>query len=294
MKNNLLLLLSFLSCSLAQGQAFSFELWFEDAAGNKDTIVIGYDAEATWGIDPQFGEADIKDQAFRPSLDVRLADYDYFGGVGEPELLRCEQSPWDPTFFHTKTRIYPGECEETPESEASLILLANPVFPVTMSWDPLLFQDSCRNQSFVTGWPAGGWFDVACGPGSQNYYMAEHDQAQLIQSETSYLVPPQDTVYAYWFAFRGDANVGLKEVELPPALHFHPNPFTNELSLLAPPERPLRVDVFGMDGRAHGSYRAQEGRLQLGHLPGGAYVLRVSDVRSGAFLGTQQVVKVGR
>ena len=88
--------------------------------------------------------------------------------------------------------------------------------------------------------------------------------------------------------------MGLRTVELPPALHFHPNPFTEELSLLAPPERPLRVDVFGMDGRAHGSYRAQDGRLQLGHLPGGAYVLRVSDAESGAFWGAQRVVKVGR
>jgi len=81
----------------------------------------------------------------------------------------------------------------------------------------------------------------------------------------------------------------LGQVQTPPA--FHPNPFTDELRLSVPPARPMRVEVFGMDGRPHGRYEAQDGALQLGHLPTGIYLLRMSDAQSGAVLGVQRVVK---
>lgn len=74
---------------------------------------------------------------------------------------------------------------------------------------------------------------------------------------------------------------------------FHPNPFTDELRLPAPPERPMRVEVFNVDGRPYGRYEAQNGALQLGHLPDGIYLLRMSDAQSGALLGVQRVVKAG-
>ena len=37
-------------------ESFGFTLNFEDAAGNKDQLILGYDEEATIGIDPEFGE----------------------------------------------------------------------------------------------------------------------------------------------------------------------------------------------------------------------------------------------
>jgi len=83
----------------------------------------------------------------------------------------------------------------------------------------------------------------------------------------------------------------LGHIQTPPA--FHPNPFTDELRLPAPPARPMRVEVFGMDGRPQGRYEAQNGALQLGHLPAGIYLLRMSDAQSGALLGVQRVVKAG-
>ena len=57
--------------------------------------------------------------------------------------------------------------------------------------------------------------------------------------------------------------------------------------------QPLRVEVFGMDSRPHGRYNTRDGSLQLGHLPSGLYLLRMSDAESGAPLGVQRVVKAG-
>lgn len=39
-----------------QTPGFEFELYFEDALGNRDTIILGYDDSATDGIDIGFEE----------------------------------------------------------------------------------------------------------------------------------------------------------------------------------------------------------------------------------------------
>lgn len=41
------------------GQTFSFPMYFSDALGNKNTLVIGYDINASYGIDSAFGEENI-------------------------------------------------------------------------------------------------------------------------------------------------------------------------------------------------------------------------------------------
>jgi len=87
------------------------------------------------------------------------------------------------------------------------------------------------------------------------------------------------------------STTSLGHIQTAPA--FHPNPFTDELRLPALPDRPMWVEVFGMDGRPHGRYEAQNGVLQLAHLPAGIYLLRMSDAQSGAPLGVQRVVKAG-
>ncbi|NBC05794.1 MAG: hypothetical protein GVY26_01215 [Bacteroidetes bacterium] len=83
----------------------------------------------------------------------------------------------------------------------------------------------------------------------------------------------------------------LGHIQTPPA--FHPNPFTDELRLPNPPDQPMRVEVIGINGQPHGRYEAQNGALQLGHLPAGIYLLRMSDAKSGTLLGVQRVVKAG-
>lgn len=42
-----------------QTAQFETTLYFEDAAGNRDSVVVGYDTLATREIDPEFGEAEI-------------------------------------------------------------------------------------------------------------------------------------------------------------------------------------------------------------------------------------------
>ena len=87
----------------------------------------------------------------------------------------------------------------------------------------------------------------------------------------------------------------VSSTELPgalaPAPAFHPNPTTGPLRLNAPPARPLRVQVYGLSGRLYGTYRVEDGTLGLESLPGGTYILQMSDWESGGLVGVQRVVK---
>jgi hypothetical protein len=254
MKNLLLALAwALLPCCLLQAQAFRFELWFEDAAGQRDTIALGYDDEATWGIDPQFGEVDIKSHPLGDSLEVRLAYYEY-GTLG------CDETMFDPTLFHTKTRIYPGECAATFEEEASMIIIVNAVFPLRMSWDRSLFQDSCRNQSFVTDWLPGGWFDAGCSL-NDIIFLSEREEFMLTPADEYYMATPSDTAYMYFMAFRGDAHVGsnTRSPYYRTEISLFPNPSSDKAYASLPPGETLNFLLFDAQGRQRAAGLARQG-----------------------------------
>ena len=56
-------------------QEFSFEMYFEDASGSKDTLIFGYDINGTDTIDNLFNEVNIMSLPWDTSkLDVRITD----------------------------------------------------------------------------------------------------------------------------------------------------------------------------------------------------------------------------
>ena len=72
-KSNILYGLSFI-CSVLSAQEFHFQMFFKDAAGNRDTIELGYDPFATDSLDFQFGEENIITRNFKGILDVRISN----------------------------------------------------------------------------------------------------------------------------------------------------------------------------------------------------------------------------
>ncbi len=60
--------------SAAQGQSFSFQLFFSDAQGNRDTIILGTDDLATDTIDTALGEVNIIGLPIDSGLDIRITD----------------------------------------------------------------------------------------------------------------------------------------------------------------------------------------------------------------------------
>ncbi|GAB4497385.1 MAG: hypothetical protein OHK0019_30910 [Saprospiraceae bacterium] len=55
---------------------FEMLIYFEDAIGNKDTVIVGYDPDAnTYDVNPQFGEVWL-DTPFDSVFEVRVSHSD--------------------------------------------------------------------------------------------------------------------------------------------------------------------------------------------------------------------------
>ena len=103
MKNLIFLLLFFPLIGLSQPE-FSFDLYFEDALGNRDTVTIGYDPQATDGIDAQFGEENIISQPWDSVFEVRISDYYDKNAVEEQVSFnskKCIQNKLSQPYFKT-------------------------------------------------------------------------------------------------------------------------------------------------------------------------------------------------
>ena len=80
MKKLITLAIALLSAQIVTAQEFSFQMYFEDAAGNKDTLTIGYDPNGTDTIDAQFGEANIISTLPDSAFDLRITNEWYNRG----------------------------------------------------------------------------------------------------------------------------------------------------------------------------------------------------------------------
>jgi len=117
-------------------EEFSFQLCFEDSEGNKDTLVLGYDVNATQGIDLLFGEADFSTEPWDSVFEVRASNNVVPGPTtGNP-----------PSIF-TKKQIVQKVCSEQPFGFMDFNVLINMKalhYPITIRWDGSVFSDECN------------------------------------------------------------------------------------------------------------------------------------------------------
>ena len=129
-------------CLYSQQTAF-FEttIYFEDAVGNVDSLVVGMDENANYEYNPQFGEVDI-DAPWDSVFEVRAA---HTGPIGNDDLVLSKK-----IIAHTEGGVHPT---------LNCILLAESIelyyyakhLPITVSWDWGAFANSfCRVGSTIT------------------------------------------------------------------------------------------------------------------------------------------------
>ncbi len=126
-------------------QEFSFQMYFEDAEGNRDTITIGYDPNGSRDtINPDFGEVNIVDIPFDSIFDVRITNQVDINGASwnyEYEL------------YHSKKKIV-----NTIKKIVNIDIHAIH-WPVTAMWDPELFDNPELNGSLFTSLNKNFWWD---------------------------------------------------------------------------------------------------------------------------------------
>lgn len=117
---------------------FETTIWFEDAVGNRDSIIVGSDPLVNDQYNPDFGETDIKtpfDSIFEVRATHRLSYHRRQYILSKKVVARMD----DPS--------NPSVC---PFADAVCFVKAK-YQPVKVSWDqPLLADNTCFDASFVT------------------------------------------------------------------------------------------------------------------------------------------------
>jgi len=173
-------------------EEFSFSIYFEDAAGNKDTIIYGFDNLASDSIDSDFGELDIVNEPWNSTLDVRIA-----------ENTRSNRWEWGATtpFFYSKKQITKKQCDRTDPGHIVEILTRN--WPVTASWDSSLFHGPCLDtsafSSCVTDYCGGS--DLSMVRFNSNKAVTFTQQGPFISYPLSSVPENLDTVSFFFMAF---------------------------------------------------------------------------------------------
>jgi len=104
------------------GQEYCFPLYFEDAAGNKDTVYFGEASSATFGIDEQLGEVNLLNQPTDTVFEVFFTDAAFHTCYFDFDQI--------PTFISKKQFVSLSKLYDWYE----LGMIARN-WPVTISWD---------------------------------------------------------------------------------------------------------------------------------------------------------------
>lgn len=243
-----------LPCQL-YAQQFSFKLRFADAAGNRDTVTLGYDINGSNAINAAFGEQDITGQAWKNGLDVRAGNMWWKEYATGQSFLQGKNAFVDAFInaqpMQSKTQVVKnvGGCQlgtvwkndfwkVIPIIELD-IKTSN--WPVTAYWDHAAFNDNCRKGSVLTARHPGGWWD------------ADYDKfkAGLLQQDS---IVFWNNGYSYtdgtnktpviWVAF-ADSSLTFDDLEMEwllstphmapkPAFNVYPNPAGDRIHIDAP------------------------------------------------------------
>lgn len=289
----IIFLVALIATFSSYAQEFSFELYFEDAVGNKDTLILGYDPMATDSIDVVFGETNIISDPWDSLFDVRITDKFFIRGDSES----------DTATFHTKKQIVNYSCNTRPHTLSAIDIKAK-YWPVTASWNSVLFQDSCLNGSIFTSFHPGGWWDVGSPSDLALVILGQQSQATFssqirlsvgghLNDNYAYVSEEGDTISIFWQAF-GDSNlvrVAINEKERE-AIKIYPNPVSDFLNIQC--DNVGRIDRIRIFNSLGGLMRIEPGanRIDLRNLPNGMYVVQV--LFSNGRRETRRILKVAQ
>ncbi len=266
----LIILLSYIGCHL-YAQEFSFQMKFEDAIGNVDTLILGYDIAATDSIDPEFGEINIIDENIDSIFDVRVTDEWsargwWFDSTGN---------------YHLKKQILKKNCGPWPTTVSIDIKCNN--WPVTAYWDSSLFDDICRKGSVLTSVPPGGWWDVGSPSDLDRVLLLDKSSVSFtanwegdFNSNYAYINEDQDTISVFWIAICDISHllVNVDELDYNESFRIFPNPAKNQIFIdTRLTKLSYGVEIYSLMGKLQ-SIDHQDNIIDVSRLKEGVYIVR--------------------
>jgi hypothetical protein len=280
MKKGFCFLVIILISQIAFNQEFSFSMYFEDAIGNKDTLILGYDNEATDTIDQLFGEINIINLPLDSLFDVRISNI-FYGWHN-----------WGPGTFQTKKQIVKKKCGYYFALNCIDFYCHN--WPVTATWDKSLFNTDCLEGSVFTSCMPGGWFDVL-GPSDLDYAIMVWDDSVTFTSNSAdgfiewgdYLNSNGELIQVFWQLF-GDKsliNVDENKISLEKKLNIYPNPINHNdnLNILSSINMNNTVQIIDILGNSQ-IFKINNNMINIRNLEAGIYFLKLQTDRGNFFV----------
>ncbi|PWH85749.1 T9SS type A sorting domain-containing protein [Brumimicrobium oceani] len=263
MKKIILIFVLLCFYQISEAQTFQFQMFFEDAIGNKDTLTIGYDFNGTELIDSSFGEENIIGIPLDSTFDVRISDAFYHFGNAT---------------FHTKKQILPNLCAGGWFPIVAIDIKCEN-WPVVATWDNSLFYNECREGSVFTSINPGGWWDT--GSPSDLYraeltslnqvtFMSNYDPFWEVNENYAYINSSNDTIPYFWMAFGDLSLITLGVENISADFKLYPNPVKDLLYIDTSAEFVKEVILVDMVGRRK-NVEFKNGSIDLRSFKSGYY-----------------------
>lgn len=276
MKKILFIIATFCLLTTAHGQQFSFQMFFKDAVGNKDTISLGYDLLATDSIDTSFGEVNIINQPIKATLDVRITN----------EWKNREFHSKSGT-FHTKKQIISYNCQTFDYNHIQTIDIHTKHWPVTATWNNTIFNDDCRNGSVFTSVNPGGWWDTGSFSSLGVQKLTANGSVTFSSNIEGYFnggygyIKNNDTIPVFWQAIADLSILYVSVDELSRSqtlLKVFPNPASESLSIQVPIQfgTVSGIEIFSSLGQLVMTTR-NTNDINIAQLKNGLYLVRVTN-----------------
>ena len=275
------------------------KFYFEDAAGNRDTITVGYDLDANNTYNPDFGELDIRDVLWDSVFEVRAGHRE--AGVIPDVILSKKiigRNRWE---FPDYNCFYGGGVIR--------IFVKVKYLPLTITWDSTYFNNECHGGDYLAPHAYydilyNQWFIGNSGEVAPYYCLSKQTNSVLDSVGTEYHLNAQltiknadntlDTLYPlnlYTFPIGHEASpcrdyVAVEEISPDHTdIKVYPNP--GQTTVYIGYTDRLRWELTDTQGKklAIGS----DPWLEIGELPQGVYFLNIQ-IRDRVI--TKKVVKV--
>ena len=263
-------------------EEFSFQLVFVDAMSNSDTLILGYDPNASDSIDPDFGENNIENENWSKNFEVRITN------------AMKTRSIYDTIFnpsIQCKKQIVNHHCNEAIHYASSEIFIdvKCKYWPIIIMWDSLDFSDYCNKNSAI------GFSELAdMGYSfSKNSHLNTNDFL-LDRLSDFYLTLNGDTIYSsFWLDF---ADSTMK-AEVPKIDNYNfeifPNPISDFINISIPEDmsqEKIFVDVFNSSGILTNQIRLNfSNKIDMRKQLSGIYYLKIYNAKTVFYI--QKVIK---
>ncbi len=249
-------------CFLLFSQQFSTKIYLQGMSSGKDTLEVGYDPNATRGIDASFGEINYLNSASNNKFNAFIVD---------PSIIH--QS----SFFLKKQILntYTGWIE----NGALGIIVPYDSLPVTVSWDKSLFANPERDYSLITDWTMGAWFDA--GSSTFKSYLKDISSVQIPKTVSNYSYNDgvqQHSMYIFYLAFAKIDNIiaSNKTSSYKSEINIYPNQSTgfiiiNNKSI----SNITQVDIFTLNGQLVETYNHTVEKVDCSNWSKGIYMFKI-------------------